>query len=149
MARGKAERRGCQSRLAARQDGERERVKTHWKMYLQMSSLREDELEALEPRREPKLGRATDERLRMAGGGVGGGDCVGAESQEAGSVQAGEGGVVGGQEDRGRGRGRKMGTRGGAAWRRVQLEAGRVVAVAAARVDSLCVERDARGWPVC
>lgn len=42
-----------------------------------------------------------------------------------------------------------MGTRGGAAWRRVQLEAGRVVAVAAARVDSLCVERGARGWPVC
>jgi len=63
------------------QDGERERVKTHWKMSLQMSSLREDELEALEPRREPKLGRATDERLRMAGGGVGGGVCAGAESQ--------------------------------------------------------------------
>jgi len=42
-----------------------------------------------------------------------------------------------------------MGTRGGAAWRGLQLEAGGVVVVIAARVDSLCVERGARGWPVC
>jgi len=41
-------------------------MRTHWKMSLQISSLMADELEAFEPRREPKLGSATEDRLRMA-----------------------------------------------------------------------------------